>query len=99
MIRQTREPHGIGTATGSTPASQGRKCARAALHTLALVLGILLAGGVGYTQKMVRNVTPAAWQAADVRWNRDVNPHNKIDDQQTLRRRRRHRVPGQPQRG
>ena len=31
-------------------------------------------------QQLVRNVTPAEWRANDVQWNRDVNPHNQIDD-------------------
>jgi subtilisin family serine protease len=29
---------------------------------------------------LIRNYSPPAWQAADVRWIRDVQPRNKIDD-------------------
>src|SRR6266446_4681131 len=29
---------------------------------------------------LVRNVIPPVWQAADVKWCRDVQPHNRIDD-------------------
>lgn len=35
---------------------------------------------VGPANPLVRNCVPAEWQAADVRWSRDVAPHNKIDD-------------------
>jgi len=31
-------------------------------------------------EQLIRNYTPAGWQAEDVQWGRDVDPHNKIDD-------------------
>ena len=31
-------------------------------------------------EQLIRNYTPPAWQAEDVLWTRDEEPHNKIDD-------------------
>ena len=56
---------------------------RAAVVTiLALGVSATRLGGqtVGPANPLVRNCVPAAWQAADVRWVRDVAPHNKVDD-------------------
>lgn len=38
------------------------------------------AGVFGQTGPLIRHCTPTEWQADDVEWVGDVDPHNKIDD-------------------
>ena len=49
---------------------------------LMLVAASWVLASIGHPLKaaIVRNVTPAKWQAADVAWSRDVSPHNRVDD-------------------
>lgn len=53
-------------------------------RTLVLAAGAVLLSGVAtpsaFAGPLVRNCSPLGWLADDVRWSRDVNPHNHIDD-------------------
>ncbi|MEZ5359255.1 MAG: S8 family serine peptidase [Candidatus Zixiibacteriota bacterium] len=46
------------------------------------VLILILASGPILAQDEIiyRNYTPPAWKYDDIKWSRDVSPHNKIDD-------------------
>lgn len=79
--------HNIANATNSTYTVLAAGPANAGNYTAAAINS----GGTAYTvraslrlgdpaQHLIRNYTPAAWQASDVHWNRDVAPHNKVDD-------------------
>lgn len=57
----------------------GRRAILVALVSTLLPLQ-LAAQTVGPPDPLIRNCVPAAWQADDVLWIRDVAPHNKIDD-------------------
>lgn len=56
--------------------------------TKALMLLVAISVVVGFSQftkagvpnLIIRNYTPSAWQADDVKWSRDTAPHNHIDD-------------------
>ncbi|MFC1712316.1 S8 family serine peptidase [Candidatus Poribacteria bacterium] len=45
-----------------------------------VLLAVLALAFQATAQDLIRNYTPPVWQAEDVKWSRDVAPHNKIDD-------------------
>ena len=55
---------------------------RSRLWRLSVITVLLVAGNhaQAYSQNIIRNVTPAAWQSYDFHWVRDVSPRNRIDD-------------------